>query len=187
LKEVKRVKNKKIIFTLIIITSLILVSINFMNTVLAPVNPILGNSPKMEVSRTSKVAYIDQTEFDTWVYVTNPSRSLDRLMLLPDPPYTEILHTVTINYLKINYIDTDGIEYFLEFYPPEGEPQDWDDYRWDAVVNPRETSLVFYVGFQWTSDVGSVSGLAHFTYLLNCEYEGIEYDLVDTFTIVVRP
>ena len=179
-------KRKKMIIALLVMTLLILGSISFMSTVSAPANPNVESSPKMKISYTSKVTHIDQEGVDFCVYVTNPSKSMDRLVLLPDPPYTEILHTVTINYLEITGTDTDGTEFFLEFYPPEGEPQDWDDYRWDAVVNPRETSLVFYVGFQWTSDVGSIPGMAHFTYLLNCEYEGVEYNLVDELTIIVR-
>ena len=107
-------------------------------------------------------------------------------MLLPDPPYTEILHNVTINYFEINSRDTDGTEYIYTYYTPEGESQDWSHYRWNAVVKPRETSLVFYIGWQWLSGEGSVPGVTRFTYLLNCEYEGLEYNLVYKFAIVVR-
>jgi hypothetical protein len=198
-------KNKKMIIALLIMMSLISSTIILNNaaTVKGGMAKDAGREwrrgPVLQVSITknfanmgeaaaaSNVAYIDRDPVDTWLYVSNPSQSLDRLMLLPDPPYTTILHTVTINYLEITLIDTDGTEYFWRFEPPEEEPQDWDDYRWDAVVNPRETSLVFYVGFAWTSDEGSVPGLAHFTYLLNCEFDEVEYNLGHSFTVVVRP
>ena len=188
-------KYKKMIISLLIITLLVSGPIIFTNIV-----SVIGghaadgaggnmpsNRPILKVSLTSKLTYIDGEPVDTWLYVTNPSRSMDRLGLLPDPPYTEILHTITINYLQINFIDSDGTEYINTYYPPEGEPQDWDDYRWDAVVNPRETSLVFYIGWRWISELGSVPGVVRFMYLLNCEYEGLEYNLVYKFAIVVRP
>jgi hypothetical protein len=184
----EKMKHRIMLLSILIMTFLISALIIFTNisAIGGSAAELGGARPILKVVTTSpRQTHIDGDAIDTWLYVTNPSQSMDRLMLLPDPPYTEILHTVTINYLKIDSVDPDGTQFSDTYYPPEGEPQDWDDYRWDAIVNPRETSLVFYLGWQWPS--GSVPGIAHMTYLLNCEYEGFEYDLVYKFQVVVKP
>jgi hypothetical protein len=58
--------------------------------------------------------------------------------------------------------------------------------RWDPIVHPGETSLVFYSGWMFTVDFGSLPGIYQFTYELCVEYEGTTYDLVKTFNINVR-
>ena len=125
--------------------------------------------------------------FEAWSYVTNPSDTIERDA---DGP----LHNVEVQYLTMTIIHTDRETRQYRFYP-NGDLEDlingWREpigyeLRWDPIVHPGETSLVFYSGWMFTLENGDFPGIYRFTYELCVEYDGTTYDLVNTFNINVR-
>jgi hypothetical protein len=108
---------------------------------------------------------------DHWFYVTNPLISMDRGY---EPPY-EIHHVVEL-------IDLDAVT-----VSPTGVIEETPNLhallpaRWNPIIKPRETVLVFYVGWY----VFPETGLWTISYTLEAEYEGDTYIFEETIRIRV--
>ena len=72
-------------------------------------------------------------------------------------------------------------QYLFDADDPEGML--W--YRWDPVVYPSETSMVFFIGWGF-AEVGldDMPGVYKFTYALSVTFEGETFDLVRTVNII---
>ena len=134
------------------------------------------DSPSMKVALNTTTINMDGV-FDSWIFVTNPSRNMDTSGSTPG--WRLPVHVVTCNNLTVVYRLPNGtVVDGGTFSPGDG----FLEYRWNPIVNPMENSMVFFIGFgTW-----EMPGRYAFTYTLNVTYEGQNYLLQDTFQINVR-
>jgi len=137
-----------------------------------------GLQPKLTVQLSRRAMELDSDEFmDTWLYVRNPSRDMETTY--PVFP-REIVHVVEVIDLDVVITLPDGT---LETY---NLAPDYTPYRWDTTVYPGETSLVYFVGWQFPSGDGYETGVYRFTYTLNVDFEGEGFNLVRAFSLRVQ-
>ena len=117
--------------------------------------------------------------FDTWLYVTNPSRNMETQQ--SDSGRMPV-HVVEVESLEITIVRmSDGeISPFGGTYTPSDLPQ-----RWDPIVYPGERSLVFFVGWALVEKDYWEPGAFEFTYTLEVTFEGENFELTRTFIIWV--
>jgi len=137
-----------------------------------------GLQPKLTVKLSRRAMKQDSDEFvDTWLYVRNPSRDMETTY--PTLP-REIVHVVEVNYLDVEITLPNGELETFNIAP------DYTPYRWDTTVYPGETSLVYFVGWQFPLGDGYEAGVYRITYTLNVVFEGESFDLVRAFRLRVE-
>jgi hypothetical protein len=120
----------------------------------------------------------------TWLYVANPSADMEMAPSNPVPPPLEIkpVHRVEVHSLTITEVSPTGVTTISAFEPDGTDGIDeLFRYRWDPVVYPLETSMVFFIG--WGHEEGHLLGVYKYTYTLSVTYEGETFDLEQTFRL----
>ena len=151
--------------------------------------PGIGLTYTIRIGFSTDRSYIDISEGDAfWVYnyLKNPSNTIG---YDAEGPFDG----AEVQYLTMYITDPDGgtewYRYYpngdIEFYDNPGERVYFEglELRWDSTTHPGETSLVFYSGWRFSPDYGSIPGLHQYTYELCVVYEGTIYNLVNTFEI----
>ncbi len=145
--------------------------------------------PRCEVVLSSHVVMrptdpADEVILENWMYVTNPSREMERTG-------TVVHHSINVNWINLTQVWPGGGSGFMQVYPngtvvtstgtfygPE-----WGD-RIRTVVYPMEKALVWYSGWEFLST--SSPGIWNFIFTVNFEYEEQPMELVETFQVVVQ-
>jgi hypothetical protein len=131
-----------------------------------------SNQPILRIKVSNRVIEVVDGVTDHWFYVTNTLRSTDRDYV---PPYA-IHHVVELTDLDLTIVYPDGTDDVMN--------QDLHlllPARWNPIIKPGETVLVFYVGFtQFTQ-----TGMTTFIYTLEYEYEDSTYIFEETIRIRV--
>ncbi len=124
---------------------------------------------------------------ETWMYVTNPSREMERIGA--GIPGTH--HSINVNWVNITQIPPSGGSAFMQVYPNGTVVTNtgtfygpgWGD-RIRTVVHPMEKALVWYMGWEFIST--SQQGIWNFIFKVNIEYEEQISELVETFQVIVQ-
>ncbi len=145
-----------------------------------------SRDPKYEVALSTRIIMIptdpmEVARLEAWMYLTNPSREMERTD-------TSILHSIGVNWVKWTMIAPEGTSGFMQVYPngtvvtemgifysPE-----WGD-RIRTVVHPMEKALVFYVGWEFSSNWPK--GILNLIFEVNIEYEEQTLELVETLQV----
>jgi len=179
--------NKKILASLMLVV-LVLMS-STLNLVSAPKDI---KKPKCEVILSSHSIKLpnENPTFEAWIYVTNPSKEMEREPFGDIPHGCIVLHCIKVNWLKFTHIRPDGASWWWILYPngevidPEGKYYDPGfGNRIKTIVYPMEKALVYYGGWMFAQD--SQKGVHRYIYTVNVEYEGQILDLVATFQFTV--
>jgi len=147
--------------------------------------------PKFEVILTSHSLKIptepeEKVSFDSWLYITNPSKEMER-------EGTDVFHSIKVNWVNLTYIEPDGSSYWMVIYP-DGTVMDPDGQyympglgsRIRTIVYPMEKALVFYVGWSYSLEWGIQRGIYTFIYTVNTEYEEQTFELIETFQVTLQ-
>ncbi len=177
MNKVRRKMNKRIRIALVTALLLVVMAL-FTSMSSTTAKGPYGLQPKLTVQLSRRALDQDSDEFvDTWLYVRNPSRDMETTY--PEEN-REIVHVVEVIDLDVVITLPDGeLETFN--LDPNFRP-----YRWDTMVYPGETSLVFFVGWKFPSGDGYEAGVYRFTYTLNVVFEGEVFDLVRAFRLRVE-
>ena len=140
--------------------------------------------PRFKIWITRRVVPIGES-FDTWLFVTNPSRdmetqSAEQWERMP-------VHVVEVLSLKVFIVSMSNGETQSYVFPLE-DPKDWQKIsgRWNPFVYPGERSLVFFVGWLLSEKEDFwEAGPYEFIYILQVSFEGETFELVKTFMIMV--
>jgi len=137
------------------------------------------HQPKFTVQQSRQVMEQNSDEFlDTYLYVDNPSRDMETTW--PTIP-REVVHVVEVNHLNVGITLPNGTAFDQLLTPDNAFP-----YRWDTTVYPGEKSLVFFVGWQFPAEDGFEPGVYTFTYTLNVDFQGVNYDLTRSFKLIIQ-
>ncbi len=131
--------------------------------------------------------------FDTWLYVTNPSKDMEtEWFTWMDDEEEKIgrrpVHIVEILSLTVTWTNPDGeIDEFDPLTPHNYAPYRWitrdfpDDVSMTAVY-PGETAVACYIGWYNPQE----PGVYKVKYVLSVAYEGETFDLTQEFRILAK-
>ncbi len=176
-----------------VLLSVVMITVFLMAFTLSFVSALRDvKEPKYEVILSSH-AILRPTDpgegevLETWVYVTNPSREMERI----GTGIPGTLHSINVNWVNFTQTWPSGGSGFMQVYPNGTIVTDagtfygpgWGD-RIRTVVHPMEKALVWYVGWEFEST--SQQGIWSFTFTVNIEYEEQTSELVKTVQVVVQ-
>ena len=105
--------------------------------------------PRFTVRITRRVVPIGES-FDTWLYVTNPSRDMETQ---PSEQW-ERMPVHVVEALKLTVIIVRVSDGEIRSWELTPEDPEIISHRWDPIVYPGERSLVFFVGWLLSEEEG---------------------------------
>lgn len=142
-------------------------------------------TPKLKLQLSTKGELEPEGAFDAWIYVTNPCKLMER------QGSQLLFHVAEVNYFEASIEVESVLTDHYRFYP-NGTIEELIyggvgylpgyELRWDSIIRPMETTLVFYGG--WKMDPTDI-GECNFNYVVNVDLDGNNYDLEESFTITV--